>query len=100
MPSKLIYDQKSNWLFPDPQKNLVHDIDIEDINQLFQLMPNKLQLRSVKIALKNAVLYALAIIDAFLRYLAQTAASGCVFCIDIICDQNQHTYPHFHKNGG
>ena len=34
MPSKLIYDQKSNWLFPDPQKNLVHDIDIEDINQL------------------------------------------------------------------
>lgn len=34
MPSKLIYDQESNWLFPDPQKNLVHDIDIEDINQL------------------------------------------------------------------
>lgn len=33
MPSKLIYD-KDNWLFPDPQKNLIHDITIDDINQL------------------------------------------------------------------
>lgn len=34
MPSKLIYDE-SNWLFKDPQKNTIHDITIEDINQLF-----------------------------------------------------------------
>lgn len=33
MPSKLIYDE-SNWLFKDPQKNTIHDITIEDINQL------------------------------------------------------------------
>ena len=33
MASKLIYN-KSNWLFPDPQKNLVHDITEDDINQL------------------------------------------------------------------
>lgn len=33
MPSKLIYDE-SNWLFKDPQKNAIHDITIDDINQL------------------------------------------------------------------
>lgn len=33
MPSKMIYDE-SNWLFKDPQKNTIHDITIEDINQL------------------------------------------------------------------
>ena len=33
MPSRLIYDE-SNWLFPDPQKNQVHDITVEEINQL------------------------------------------------------------------
>ena len=33
MPSKLIYDE-NNWLFKDPQKNAIHDITIDDINQL------------------------------------------------------------------
>jgi len=33
MPSTLIYDE-SNWLFPAPQSNFVHDITIDDINQL------------------------------------------------------------------
>lgn len=33
MASKLIYND-SNWLFPDPQKNQIHDITIDDINQL------------------------------------------------------------------
>lgn len=33
MPSKLIYDE-SSWLFKDPQKNAIHDITIDDINQL------------------------------------------------------------------
>lgn len=33
MASTLIYDQNS-WLFPNPQKNIVHDITIDDINQL------------------------------------------------------------------
>lgn len=33
MASKLIYDD-SNWLFPDPQNNQIHDITIDDINQL------------------------------------------------------------------
>lgn len=33
MPSKLIYNE-SNWLFEDPQKNAIHDITIDDINQL------------------------------------------------------------------
>lgn len=31
MASNLIYD-KSNWLYPDPQKNQVHDITVDDIN--------------------------------------------------------------------
>lgn len=30
----LIYSKDSNWLFPEPQKNIVHDITIDDINQL------------------------------------------------------------------
>ena len=33
MASNLIYDE-SNWLFPDPQNNDIHDITIDDINQL------------------------------------------------------------------
>lgn len=33
MPSKLIYNE-NNWLFEEPQKNIVHDITIDDINQL------------------------------------------------------------------
>lgn len=33
MASNLIYDE-SNWLFPDPQKNQIHDITVDDINQL------------------------------------------------------------------
>ncbi|MFV0362243.1 MAG: hypothetical protein ACK5LL_04015 [Suipraeoptans sp.] len=33
MSSKLIYN-KSNWLFEDPQRNIIHDITIDDINQL------------------------------------------------------------------
>jgi len=33
MPSKLIYNE-NNWLFDDPQKNEIHDITIDDINQL------------------------------------------------------------------
>lgn len=33
MSSKLIYDD-SNWLFPGSQKNIVHDITVDDINQL------------------------------------------------------------------
>ena len=33
MASRLIYDE-NNWLFPEPQKNLVHDISADDINQL------------------------------------------------------------------
>lgn len=31
--SKLIYD-KNGWLFENPQENIVHDITIDDINQL------------------------------------------------------------------
>lgn len=34
MPSRLIYNQESNWLFPNPQKNSIHDIDTEDIKHL------------------------------------------------------------------
>lgn len=33
MSSKLIYNE-SGWLFEDPQNNIVHDITIDDINQL------------------------------------------------------------------
>ena len=33
MASELIYDE-SNWLFPEPRKNLVHDITVGDIYQL------------------------------------------------------------------
>lgn len=33
MASKLIYNE-SGWLFDEPEKNIVHDITIEDINQL------------------------------------------------------------------
>lgn len=33
MPSKLIYN-KDGWLFENPQENIVHDITIDDINQL------------------------------------------------------------------
>ena len=33
MSSKLIYD-KNGWLFENPQENIVHDITIDDINQL------------------------------------------------------------------
>ena len=33
MASNLIYDE-SNWLFPDPQNNEIHDITIDDMNQL------------------------------------------------------------------
>lgn len=33
MPSTLIYS-KDNWLFEKPQENLVHDITVDDINQL------------------------------------------------------------------
>lgn len=33
MSSKLIYD-KNGWQFENPQENIVHDITIDDINQL------------------------------------------------------------------
>lgn len=33
MSSKLIYN-KDGWLFENPQENIVHDITIDDINQL------------------------------------------------------------------
>ena len=33
MSSKLIYD-KNGWLFENPQENIVHDITVDDINQL------------------------------------------------------------------
>ena len=33
MSSKLIYNE-SNWLFENPQENAIHDITIDDINQL------------------------------------------------------------------
>ena len=34
MPSTLIYD-KNNWLFENPQQNIVHDITVDDIDQLW-----------------------------------------------------------------
>ena len=34
MLSTLIYD-KNNWLFEDPQQNIVHDITVDDIDQLW-----------------------------------------------------------------
>ena len=33
MSSGLVYD-KNGWLFVNPQENAVHDISIDDINQL------------------------------------------------------------------
>lgn len=33
MSSKLRYDE-NGWLFENPQENIVHDITIDDINQL------------------------------------------------------------------
>lgn len=57
-------------------------------------------LGGVQQTFKNRVLHTLSIVDAFFGDLSQPFAAGRGFGIDIVCDQNEHSEPHFQKNGG
>ena len=47
-------------------------------------------LRSVQQALEHRVLHPLAVVDAFLRHLAQALAACRRFGVDVVGDENQH----------
>lgn len=61
------------------------------IHDLTQLRLQNPVLRSIQRAFKHGILYPLSIVHALPGNLTQPFASGGVFCIDIVCNDNEHT---------